>query len=229
MKKTTLLLIISALLLSNLAFSQSKEDKALKKEWAKKMKEMDPLVFKKLVEDKDALSSQVQKLNSQVSESEGKLAAKDAEIKAKESEVLAAKAENETIKAELEAAKASAATVTVTSEVSGNKTTTNQTTNKGKSVSTSTSRGATPGVVYKVQIGSFKNKDLSKYFENNKNFSGEVDSDGTKKYTLGNFAEYWEADNFKKYLREMGVKDAWIVPYKDGQRVNIKDVLEGAI
>jgi hypothetical protein len=27
----------------------------------------------------------------------------------------------------------------------------------------------------------------------------------------------------------MGVKDAWIVPFKDGQRVEIKDVLEGVI
>jgi len=28
-------------------------------------------------------------------------------------------------------------------------------------------------------------------------------------------------------MRDMGVKDAWIVPYKDGMRVEIKDVLEG--
>jgi hypothetical protein len=27
----------------------------------------------------------------------------------------------------------------------------------------------------------------------------------------------------------MGVKDAWIVPYQDGQRVEIKDVLEGVV
>jgi hypothetical protein len=85
------------------------------------------------------------------------------------------------------------------------------------------------GVVFKVQIGTFKNKDLSKYFENNKNFSGEVDEDGAKKYTLGQFSDYWEADNFKKYLREMGVKDAWVVAYKDKKRLNMKDVLEGNI
>jgi hypothetical protein len=85
------------------------------------------------------------------------------------------------------------------------------------------------GVVFKVQIGAFRNKDLTKYFENNKNFSGDVDSDGTKKYTLGYFSDYWEGDRFKKYLREMGVKDAWIVPYKAGKRLNIKDVLEGII
>jgi hypothetical protein len=30
-------------------------------------------------------------------------------------------------------------------------------------------------------------------------------------------------------MREMGVRDAWIVPYQDGQRVEIKDVLEGVV
>ena len=84
------------------------------------------------------------------------------------------------------------------------------------------------GVVFKVQVGAFKNKDLTKYFQNSKNFSGEVDADGTKKYTLGFFGDYWEAENFKKYLREMGVKDAWIVAYKNGSRVELKDVLENS-
>ena len=85
------------------------------------------------------------------------------------------------------------------------------------------------GVVFKVQIGAFKNKDLAKYFGTSENFGGEVDPDGTQRYTLGNFKDYWQADKFKKYLREMGVKDAWIVPFKDGRRVPMKDVLEGVI
>jgi len=98
-----------------------------------------------------------------------------------------------------------------------------------KANSSKATSGSANGIVFKVQVGTFKNKDLSKYFENNKNFSGDTDEDGSKKYTLGNFTEYWEADNFKKYLREMGVKDAWLVAYKNGSRVNIKDVLEGNI
>ncbi|HYG37736.1 MAG TPA: Ezrin/radixin/moesin family protein [Cytophagales bacterium] len=85
---------------------------------------------------------------------------------------------------------------------------------------------STKGVIFKVQIGAFRNKNLEKYLKNNVNFSGESDPDGTRKYTLGLFRDYWEADTFKKYLREMGVKDAWIVPYRDGERVALKDVLE---
>ncbi|MES2386780.1 MAG: hypothetical protein V4543_02160 [Bacteroidota bacterium] len=85
------------------------------------------------------------------------------------------------------------------------------------------------GVVFKVQIGAFRNRNLQKYLNNSRNFTGEVDPDGLRKYTLGFFGDYWEADNFKKYMREMGVNDAWIVTYKDGKRVNIKDVLEKAV
>jgi len=82
------------------------------------------------------------------------------------------------------------------------------------------------GVVFKVQVGAFKNKDLSKYFDNNPNFGGEVRENEPQRVTIGIFRDYWEADQFKKYMREMGVKDAWIVPYKDGQRTEIKEVLE---
>ena len=85
------------------------------------------------------------------------------------------------------------------------------------------------GVVYKVQVGAFKGLDMRKYFKQHKNFSGEVDKDGTMRYTLGEFRDYWEADKFKKYLRGTGVKGAWIVAYKDGNRVDIKDALEGSL
>ena len=70
---------------------------------------------------------------------------------------------------------------------------------------------------------------LAKYFENNPNFGGEAKDNEPQKLTIGVFRDYWEADTFKKYMREMGVKDAWIVPYQDGQRVEIKDVLEGVV
>ncbi len=160
----------------------AQSDKETEKEWAKKLKSLTPMEYKKLVEEKDALSAQV----SQTASLKSEVDAKNAEI--------------EQLKKSLQ------------SGGTGNV--------KSKTV---------PGVIFKVQVGSFRNKDLSKYFDNNPNFSGEVDKDGIKKYTLGNFADYWEANTFKKALRDMGVKDAWIVPYKNGERVPIKDVLEGVL
>ena len=62
-------------------------------------------------------------------------------------------------------------------------------------------------------------------FVGHRRFHAEEDEDGVKKYTIAAFRDYWEADLFKKYLREMGVNDAWIVSYKDGVRVQIESVL----
>jgi hypothetical protein len=79
------------------------------------------------------------------------------------------------------------------------------------------------GVVFKVQIGAYKGITLAD--DNSASFGAEKSD--LNKYTIGVFKDYWEADTFKKYMREMGVKDAWIVSYRDGQRVDIKEVLEG--
>ncbi|MEM6299335.1 MAG: hypothetical protein AAF740_11670 [Bacteroidota bacterium] len=62
-------------------------------------------------------------------------------------------------------------------------------------------------------------------FTGHPRFHAETDADETKKYTIANFRDYWDADLFKKYLREMGVADAWIVAYRDGQRTDITNVL----
>ena len=56
-----------------------------------------------------------------------------------------------------------------------------------------------------------------------------IDEDGYIKYILGQFRDYEMADQFKKKLRKNGVKEAWIVPYKDGNRVPLKEVLSEAI
>lgn len=82
----------------------------------------------------------------------------------------------------------------------------------------------TKGVVYKVQVGAFRNKDLSKFHDSG-NFWVE-DQDGVKKYTIAHFRDYNEAEQFKKYMREMGVKDAWIVAYVDNVRKDINDALQ---
>jgi hypothetical protein len=185
---------------------KTKEEVALEKEWAKKLKLLKPLDYKKLLEEKEALQTQVTDLERKNTSLKYEFDAKDAEI---------AK-----LKKELEDYNSGMAPAVAPK---------GESTDTGTVVSTGAKKGPSKGVTYKVQIGSFKNKDLTKYFDNNPNFSGEVDADGTKKYTLGVFTDYWEADKFKKALREMGVKGAWVVPYKNGKRVNLKDVLEGTI
>jgi cysteinyl-tRNA synthetase len=205
MKKVAFLLLIMCVSFQySFAQKMTKEEKAEEKEWAKKLKNLKPLDYKRMTEEKGQLEQSAQEAQSTLNECNSTQAAKDEEIVK--------------LRADMEAlqAQASAAPVAATS---------GKTAKQSKSSSASTAKA---GLIFKVQIGSFRNKDLTKYFNNSKNFSGDVDADGQKKYTLGEFTEYWEADNFKKYLREMGVKDAWVVSYKDGTRIPIKDALEGA-
>lgn len=183
------------------------QDKETEKEWKKKLKELSPLEYKALVEERDELEATVSGLEDNIADLETKNAQLQSEI--------------DDYKAELEKAAATQATPDASSSDPNAVT--------GQSGNTYKTSTAVDGVVFKVQVGAFKNFDLKKYFDNHENFSGEVDEDGTMKYTLGVFKEYWEADKFKKYLRDMGVKGAWVVAYKDGKRVDMKDVLEGVL
>jgi hypothetical protein len=204
MKNRLILFFCLALMVaSTTSFAQlSKKEK---KEWKKKAKEYarNPANLKQLTEEKQVADNSVSELGTQVKTLQGSLAEKDSKITGLEDEIAQLRGQLSSVKAELAQLKSSPAPANP--------------------------MDFSKGVVFKVQIGAFKNKDLSKYFENNPNFGGEAAKGEAEpqKLTIGVFRDYWEADTFKKYMREMGVKDAWIVPYRDGQRVDIKDVLEG--
>lgn len=178
-----------------------------KKEWKRRAKDYkkNPELLKELVEDKEACESEVTSLKSEVNNVQSKMADKDAKISELQDDLTGMRAELSAAKSQMKEMQSKPQPAIGVGEDMLN------------------------GVVFKVQIGAFRNKDLSKYFEEHENFGGEMAESGEQRITLGRFRDYWEADTFKKYLREMGVKDAWIVPYKDGQRVPLKDVLEGVI
>jgi hypothetical protein len=202
MKKRIILFFCLALFAaSTQSFGQlSKKEK---KEWKKKAKQYakNPSNLKQLTEDKESADNSVATLNQQVSQLQSSISDKDAKIAGLEDQLSQLRGQLTAANAELTALKENP----------------------------SNSMDFSKGVVFKVQIGAFKNKNLAKYFENNPNFGGEAKDNEPQKLTIGIFRDYWEADTFKKYMREMGVKDAWIVPYQDGQRVEIKDVLEGVV
>lgn len=201
--KTRVILFCLALIFSGTqVFAQL--SKAEKKEWKKKAKEFakNPANLKQLSEDKQTADNSVSTLSTQTKQLQSQISDKDAKIAELNDQISRMRSELTSVRAELA---------------------------QLKEAPPVNSMDFSKGVVFKVQVGAFKNKDLSKYFENNPNFGGEVKEGEPQKITIGIFRDYWEADTFKKYMRDMGVKDAWIVPYKDGQRVEIKDVLEGVI
>lgn len=202
--KYKLTLIFCLALIFSASQTVAQLSKKEKKEWKKKAKEYskNPANLKALVEDNDSNRGQLTTLNQKVNELQGRVSDQDAKIAELEDQLSRTRSQLTSANAELAQLKETP----VINPMDFSK-----------------------GVVFKVQIGAFKNKDLAKYFENNPNFGGEVKENEPQKITIGIFRDYWEADKFKKYMREMGVKDAWIVPYRDGQRVEIKDVLEGVV
>jgi hypothetical protein len=199
--KTSVLFICLALIFSGKqVFAQlSKEEK---KEWKKRAKELTPENLKSFMAQKEEAENTVAAQKAQIAQLQSSLSDKDVKIGELESQLIKMRGQLAAAQTELDQVKAAPPINPM---------------------------DFSKGVVFKVQVGAFKNKDLSKYFDNNPNFGGEAGGDEPQKVTIGIFRDYWEADVFKKYMRDMGVKDAWIVPYKDGQRVEIKDVLEGVV
>ena len=201
----TRVIVLSVALLFGVSQTFAQLSKKEKKEWKKKAKEFakNPDNLKTLVDQKQTADNAVTSLKGDVAKFQTSLAEQNSKIGDLESQLSAAQTELATTKAELA--------------------------KKLESPPPPNPMDFSKGLVFKVQIGAFKNKNLAKYFDNNPNFGGEVKEGEPQKVTIGIFRDYWEADTFKKYLREMGVSDAWIVPYKDAMRVEIKDVLEGVV
>ncbi len=202
MKKTISLIALA--LCCIFAFEANAQmDKKEKKEWKKRIKKLEPEQYKQLLDENKSLKGQVTSLKTELGNIDDRIAEKDQQILTYQSQV-------GDLREELSRLQNSKPAENVA------------TTNTGGSIDENR------GVVFKVQLGAFaKKEDLSKY-DNSPNFSAE-NKDGLQKFTVGVFREYRDADTFKKYLREMGVKDAWVVSYKDGARVPMKDVLEGII
>jgi hypothetical protein len=202
MMKTRLLFVCLALIFSgSQVFAQlSKQEK---KEWKKKAKEYarNPANLKDFTEANSKADNSVTLLNGQVKQLQSSLSDKNARVAELEDQIAR-------MRSELTAAKTELAQL--------------------KEAPVINPMDFSKGVIFKVQVGAFKNKNLAKYFENNPNFGGEAgkDPNDPQRITIGIFRDYWEADTFKKYMRDMGVRDAWISPYKDGARVELKDVMD---
>lgn len=84
-------------------------------------------------------------------------------------------------------------------------------------------------VMFKVQIGAYVAREFfGEVSEEDQSYAG-IDQEklGTmNKYTLGYFINYKKADQLKKELRAMGIKDAWVVAFKHGVRVPLSEVVD---
>jgi hypothetical protein len=80
--------------------------------------------------------------------------------------------------------------------------------------------GAIPatGTVYKVQFGLYEHFDITDYFSVPK-FIGSEKVDKYNAYMVSYFDTEEQAQLFKGDMRKMGLKDAFVAKYTDGQRI----------
>lgn len=76
-------------------------------------------------------------------------------------------------------------------------------------------------LVYTVQIGAYNDKDFSMYSDKFVNFK-EIKGEDFNRYALGSFASLKEARGFRRKIVDLGLKNAFIASYQNGERVRIE-------
>ena len=86
--------------------------------------------------------------------------------------------------------------------------------------------GDTKAVTFKVQVLSSDKKIplTSTQFKNIEGVS-EYTENGLFKYTIGSFEDSNEAIKAQKAMREKGFKEAFVIAFQEGKRMNLKDAL----
>lgn len=75
------------------------------------------------------------------------------------------------------------------------------------------------GLVYKVQIGAFRNPIPQETFKGFSPITGEKTSSGFIRYTAGYFKGFDQARVARNEIRDLGYQDAFVVAYFNGERI----------
>jgi len=74
---------------------------------------------------------------------------------------------------------------------------------------------------YRIQIGAFDKELSDKVFEGVNNVVSFSGKDGLVRYMAGSFTEYKDAINYQAQMKARGFEDAFIVTYKNGERISL--------
>jgi len=80
----------------------------------------------------------------------------------------------------------------------------------------------TQGLVYRIQIGMLKDEVIPSFPFQADMFLVE-ESEEHNKYVLGSFREYPASLEFRDLIRKLGMEDAWVVAYVDGNRMELTE------
>jgi hypothetical protein len=80
------------------------------------------------------------------------------------------------------------------------------------------------GIVYRVQIGSYENFSLDKYKQNLEGLKQDS-IDGMKRVSLGAFSRLADAQQFQAEVVRMGLENAYVVAYENGQPIALFEAI----
>ena len=81
------------------------------------------------------------------------------------------------------------------------------------------------GLIFKVQIGAFRNPIPQDLFKGMSPITGETTPQGFTRYTAGLFTSFTTADKVKQEIRDLGYKDAFVVAFLNGKRIPILEAM----
>lgn len=84
------------------------------------------------------------------------------------------------------------------------------------------------GLVFKVQIGAFKNALPNNAFKGLSPVIAQSTPNGYIRYMAGNFEKYESANAVKNDLKNLGYNDAFVVAYYNGKRINLNEGVDKA-
>ncbi len=82
------------------------------------------------------------------------------------------------------------------------------------------------GIVYKVQVGAFRNAIPQSHFAEFAPIMGETVGTGITRYTVGLFKGFTSADLAKAEIRGLGYRDAFVVAFRNGVRIPLYEARE---
>jgi hypothetical protein len=84
------------------------------------------------------------------------------------------------------------------------------------------------GIIFKVQLASKQTNVGKDYFKNKFHVDNDIyieKAEGQYKYYAGNFQLFDQAKELCNKMKQQGITDAFVVAYKNNQRISIKDAL----
>ena len=84
------------------------------------------------------------------------------------------------------------------------------------------------GIVFKVQIGAFRKPVPGEVFSDMTPVMGETVGTGLVRYTAGLFTGFQQAAQAKDKVRSRGYNDAFVVAYRNGERIPLGEAMRSA-